>query len=472
MRVRAWAAGIVMSLMLTAAATAQQSTSRPFAGRGGGGGMIERAGYGLLDRSQAALKDLGLSDDQKNKIDAIFKKAHVDLDGMRKDLESMQPRERVQQIQDFFKSLYQDVGAELNDAQRAQMQKLMEQLRPNRDRAGFRDNSAAASSRPATAPTGGDGAARLERLRANLAKLDLTDDQKTKIKAMLEDIRDRAQSLRQEAQNGSQDAKEKLRNLSGEVREKLVDILTPEQLEKLRDMTNADGAAPTSAPAAMNDKTNDNKMSEPTMRDSDSDRAAKIASAKPDAAPATKPSSAGPQIGDTAPPLAVKKIDGGQFQLASMKGRVIVLEFGSWTSPAFRDRAAAMEKLKTEYGQKAQFFVIYGREAHAKGEWEVDRNKDKDIVVDQPTKLEARMDLAKKARQELKISVPILVDTMGNDAAIAYGAGANSAFVINRDGLVVARQQWFDPGGLHRAIDDAVKAMPTTKPSATPVAVE
>ena len=142
------------------------------------------------------------------------------------------------------------------------------------------------------------------------------------------------------------------------------------------------------------------------------------------------------------------------------------------TSPAFRERAAAMEKLKTEYGQRAQFIVIYQREAHAKGEWEVDRNKDKDITVDQPTTLEARSDLAKKTRQELKITAPILVDTMGNETATAYGAGANSAFVINRDGIIVARQQWFDPGGLQRAIDEAAKALPSTKPSATPVAVE
>ena len=213
-------------------------------------------GTGLLERSRAVLNDLDLSADQKTKIDAIFKKAREDFDGMRTDLEGMQPRERMQQLQEFFKSVYQDVGAELTEVQRSEMQKKLEQLRPNRERGGFGGGNSSPTSAPsrehasnARPPAGNDGAARLERLRGTLESLDLTDDQKSKVKAMLDDIRDRAQSLREEARNGSQDAREKLRNLSGEVREKLVDILTPDQLVKLREMIGGNGAPPPSSAA-------------------------------------------------------------------------------------------------------------------------------------------------------------------------------------------------------------------------------
>ena len=175
---------------------------------------------------------------------------------------------------------------------------------------------------------------------------------------------------------------------------------------------------------------------------------------------------AGVLVGQPAPPFALKKVDGSSLNLSGMKGRVIVLEFGSWTSPAFRERASAMEKLKTEYGQRAQFFVVYMREAHAKGEWEVARNKDANIEAAQPSTIEARTDLAKKAREQLKITVPIAIDTIGNETATAFGAGANSAVVINRDGLIAAKQEWFDPGGLRRELDEAIKATPATKPSA------
>jgi len=36
--------------------------------------------------------------------------------------------------------------------------------------------------------------------------------------------------------------------------------------------------------------------------------------------------------------------------------------------------------------------------------------------------------------------------------------------VINRDGMIIARQQWFEPNALRRSIDDATKSAAPTKP--------
>src|SRR5262249_25597797 len=150
--------------------------------------------------------------------------------------------------------------------------------------------------------------------------------------------------------------------------------------------------------------------------------------------------------------------------------RVIVLEFGSYSCPAFRNRVAAMEKLKTDYGTRASFFVVYGKEAHALGEWEVDRNKDDGISVEQPKTQEARKTLAEEARDKLHILTPIVLDSMGNDAARALGAGANSAYVLTRDGTLLAKQKWFEPIAIRRVLDEATKSpeaakTPTTKPA-------
>jgi hypothetical protein len=124
-----------------------------------------------------------------------------------------------------------------------------------------------------------------------------------------------------------------------------------------------------------------------------------------------------------------------------------------------------MEKLKNDLGPRAQVYVVYAREAHAVGEWEVDRNKDEGIQVEQPRTLEARKTLASAAREKLKITVPMLLDSMENDAAKALGAGPNSAIVINRDGVIAARQQWFEPTSLRRVIDESLNARPTTRPA-------
>jgi hypothetical protein len=193
--------------------------------------------------------------------------------------------------------------------------------------------------------------------------------------------------------------------------------------------------------------------------------AARRGAQKP-AAPTEAPETpAGPAIGDPAPDFTLTKPDGAQVSLASMKGRVVVLVFGSYSAPTFRNRAAALEKLKSELGARANFFIVYTREAHPTGEWEVARNKEDGISVEQARTLDARKAAANTAKEKLKLTTPILLDTIGNDTAVAYGAGINSAYVIGRDGTVVARQQWFEPLALRRAIENAANAKPATRPA-------
>jgi hypothetical protein len=278
------------------------------------------------------------------------------------------------------------------------------------------------------------------------------------------------------------------------MRQKLRDILTPQQQESLRELVQRpmspppqDGprrpggsparrnrdAASTRAAAGGPDK--DQMMSEMTMSGAGAgagedmmsmDGARRTAAAKPGAsAPGSETAPPGPQIGDPAPDFTLTNPDGAQVNLASMKGRVVVLVFGSYSAPTFRNRAAALEKLKSDLGTRASFFVVYAREAHPTGEWEVTRNKEDGISVEQARSLDARRTAAQTAREKLKLTTPILLDTIGNDTAIAYGAGINGAYVIARDGTVAARQQWFEPLALRRAIENAANAKPATRPA-------
>ena len=53
------------------------------------------------------------------------------------------------------------------------------------------------------------------------------------------------------------------------------------------------------------------------------------------------------------------------------------------------------------------------------------------------------------------------------DTAASYGASANSAYVIDRDGTLLMRQEWFDSTGIRRVIDQAVASKgAATKPAA------
>jgi Spy/CpxP family protein refolding chaperone len=474
-------------------AHAADSTTQPTAQRGQGGPPPGTPPPGaiapmLLERGRQIADQLQLSDDQKSKIDAIYAKAKTELQSMQAELSSAEPAERMQCVREFMESVRSDVGAVLTPQQKEQFARKLEEFRETlRNRAGAttRSGDRAATTRPGFERPGPDGrgaSAFADRLRDNLQKLDLTDEQKTKIKELFEDVKTRSEALRMQVESGATDATDKLRQLFQDTRAQLGQILTQEQREKLRGLMggpNGPGGGPggsgdrrgepgrprpgqSSSPTSKSAMKTDMKSDDDTMMQ-DADKSKDKSSGKSKQADAQQVS-AGPSLGEPAPVVALKKIDGSILQLSSLKGRVVVLEFGSYSCPAFRGRAASMDKLKLDYGNRAQFFVVYTKEAHAAGEWEVDRNKDEGISVEQSKTFDARKTLAATAKDKLGITVPILIDTTGNEAQNTFGAGANSAYVINRDGVIVARQQWFEPNALRRSIDEATKSAPTTKP--------
>ena len=130
----------------------------------------------------------------------------------------------------------------------------------------------------------------------------------------------------------------------------------------------------------------------------------------------------------------------------------------------FRQRAAKMEELAKQYGLRANFLIVYTKEAHAQGEWEIDRNRDEGVRVAKHADLATRKAAAKDARQALKLSIPIALDTMDDAVTNAFGAGENSALVIGRDGKIAAKQMWCDPYRLRAALDEALLTKPATAP--------
>jgi hypothetical protein len=294
------------------------------------------------------------------------------------------------------------------------------------------------------------------------------------VKSLFEDLRAKGEAMRQQAQAGGADAREKMRELADETRTKLSEILTPAQQRTLRELMrqparrdrDRDREKPATRPRAaagaggdmMSETTRSGAASGEDMMSMEGGSRRKENQAAPAEHEDELP--AGPAVGDAAPDFTLRKIDGAQVQLSSLKGRVIVLVFGSYSAPTFRNRAAALEKLRSDYGTRATVFVVYAREAHPSGEWEVARNKEDGVSVEQARTPEARKSAATAARDKLKLTTSILLDTLGNDTAVAYGAGANSAYVIGRDGKIAARQRWFEPLALRRALDaaTAVKA--------------
>jgi hypothetical protein len=169
-------------------------------------------------------------------------------------------------------------------------------------------------------------------------------------------------------------------------------------------------------------------------------------------------------LGAPAPELELTRLDGKPVRLSSFSGRVGVIGFGSYSSPSFRQRAPALEQLAKQFGSRAQFLIVYTKEAHPAGQWDVDRNKEEGIAVEPHKDAAARTAQAEKAKDALGLTIPIAPDRMDDAVAAAFGGFPNGAVVLARDGTVVARQQWLDPDGLERRVEQALK-VPTSKPA-------
>jgi hypothetical protein len=110
------------------------------------------------------------------------------------------------------------------------------------------------------------------------------------------------------------------------------------------------------------------------------------------------------------------------------------------------------------------FLIIYTRESHPVGEWEVERNRRAGILVEQPQTLDQRKALARQAKNLLKINLPIALDNMENETATAYDGFTTAAVIVGRDGTILARRNWTDTHSLRRSIDQAIAQKPATQP--------
>lgn len=445
-------------LLFTAAnSLAQGQGQGGGAGRGQGQGQGQRGqgrqgmGQALIDRMHTAVNELGLTDEQKPKIDAIFAKAKDDFAAKQPEWQNLEPQERMQQSRAFTQQLVTDVRAELNDEQKAKFDDRVQQLQ---QRGGG----------------GGQGAGmggQNRRMREALDSLGLTDEQKPKVEAILKEMDDKVQQAQQESQGDREAMREKSRMIAQDTVAQLEKVLTPEQTQQLREtMRQARGTGQgdgqgrgrrADAPGGPATRPSDGGMSPSTQPSNENKPGAML---MPDAnSPGAPPGALGRlAVGHPAPDWQIKKLDGSPVQLSSFKDKLVLVAFGSYSSPSFRQRVFALDDLRREYSTKISCVIVYTREAHPAGAWEVERNRDEEISIADHKNEDERRDIAKRAKDRLKLgSFTFTIDSMDDATAKSYHATPNTAAVlIGRDGTVLAYQQWFDAYTMREAIIDAL----------------
>lgn len=104
--------------------------------------------------------------------------------------------------------------------------------------------------------------------------------------------------------------------------------------------------------------------------------------------------------------------------------------------------------------------MVYIREAHPEEGWVVTPNRDEQIMVNDPTTNDERVEVAQACALSLKIRMPVVVDDVDDQIASAYGALPDRLYLIDNNGQVAFQGEpgpWgFDPGALDAAIEHLV----------------
>lgn len=150
----------------------------------------------------------------------------------------------------------------------------------------------------------------------------------------------------------------------------------------------------------------------------------------------------GPLPGDSAPNFILEDVDGQQWELNELRGRPVVLIFGSGTCPL---TAGSLPGLKALYHQQvldAQWLLVYVREAHPGESMRAHHTFDQ------------KREQARRLRDQEHIPWPVLVDQLDGSVHQAYGSLPNHIFLLDNEGRVAFRGAMAHAPSLRRAIEE------------------
>jgi hypothetical protein len=160
-------------------------------------------------------------------------------------------------------------------------------------------------------------------------------------------------------------------------------------------------------------------------------------------------------LGEVAPEILATTVDGTPVTLESLRGKPVVLQFGSITEPLFRLRAAASENLASRFRDKVTFLVLYARESHpADGSAAIEENEQDGFNLAAPTSQSERLKLAQQAIDRLALRhQQVAVDAWSNTTSLRYGNLPNMTFIIDASGKLQAGYPWMDPKTVQAALE-------------------
>ncbi len=117
-----------------------------------------------------------------------------------------------------------------------------------------------------------------------------------------------------------------------------------------------------------------------------------------------------------------------------------------------------LEQLRTDFQDRAQFLLVYVKEAHPENEWASRTNARDGVLFDQPTRIQERLDVARAFIGKMDVETSTLVDDIDNTAEELYAAWPERLYVIDRGGTIVYKgglgPYFFEPDEVREYLED------------------
>ena len=88
------------------------------------------------------------------------------------------------------------------------------------------------------------------------------------------------------------------------------------------------------------------------------------------------------------------------------------------------------------YKDRAEFFIVYIKEAHPSNGWVMPENVQMGIAVKDPRSYRERLSVAAKACSVLQTKLPCLIDGLNNAVNKAYSAWPDRIFIVDVAGKI------------------------------------
>jgi len=198
-------------LVLTLGAVALMAAPAFAQGRGGGG--MFGGGPGALLSNKGVQKELKLDDEQVKKVETLSTELREKMTGLREKLQDVPQEERGEKMRELMKPINDDMKKSLAGILKPEQVKRLDQIQ-------LQQQGVNAFADPETAK-----------------KLNLTDEQKDKLKGIVEDHRSQQRELFQGFQNDREGTMKKIQDLNKETMGKVTGLLTADQKATWKEMT-------------------------------------------------------------------------------------------------------------------------------------------------------------------------------------------------------------------------------------------